>query len=117
MGGDFNFNLISIYVPNSPRERTAVWKKLVDLADSSILCGDFNMVKFLKDRHLGLWYVVKGMEKIEWYGLIGLMDLIDVSQDSRLTWSNKQGGDAFRAAKLDRFYMSHQLLEMAIGNL
>lgn len=111
MGGELNFNLISVYAPNSPRERATVWNELADFADSSILCGDFNMVEFSEDRHLGIGYVVQGMEETEWYGMVGAMDLTDISNGSRLTWSNIQGGNAFKAARLDRFYMFDLLLE------
>ena len=68
------------------------------------------MVEFSEDRLHGQGYVVQGMEEVEWTLLSTTLDIIDVSQDSGLTWNNKQRGDSFRAARLDRFYFSDSIL-------
>ena len=110
-GGELNFSLVSVYAPCNPRERALVWEELSSLTGNLLLCGDFNMVAFAEDRHLRNRYVLYGLEEGEWSNLAVSLDLTDMSQDSGFTWNNKQIGENYRAARLDRFYMSDMLLE------
>ena len=66
LGGEFNVNLVSMYAPNSPRERTQVWKEVSGLSGNSLICGDFNMVEHSSDRFMGLGYVIQGQEELDW---------------------------------------------------
>ena len=103
-------NIISVYAPNSPRERALVWNDLSGFAGDTLLCGDFNMVESSIDRFQGLGYVLQGIEEVDWLDMSCSLDILDVSQDSGFTWTNKQAGTDFRSARLDRFYASDSLI-------
>lgn len=106
----FNIQVVSVYAPCNNRERTQVWKDLSLSLTTSVICGDFNMVDSLDDRHQGKGYVVQGLEIHEWLNLFSNINLVDCSSDTGFTWSNKQLGDCFRAARLDRFLLSCSLI-------
>ena len=46
LGGELNFNLVSVYSPYNLRERAQMWNDLSFVSGNCILCGDFNMVEF-----------------------------------------------------------------------
>ena len=109
-GGDVKLNLISVYAPNSPRERAFVWNEIAGFSGDTLLCGDFNMFENSVDRFQGLGYVLQGIEEVDWLDMSCCLDIVDVSQDSGFTWTNKQAGNDFRSARLDRFYASDSLV-------
>ena len=111
LGGELNVNLISVYAPCSPRERAKVWEDISSITGNSIMCGDFNNVEFIEDRYLRSGYVLQGLEEVAWTNLAMTLDLTDVSTDTGFSWTNKQSGEHFRAARLDRVYFSEQSLE------
>lgn len=111
-GGSLNLNLISVYAPCNHKGRAEVWQELAALQGNSILCGDFNMVEIIEDRYLGAGTVLHGKEQETWEDMTNVLDLADVSSSTGFTWSNKQSGSCFRAARLDHFYVSMDLQDM-----
>lgn len=108
----FNFTLLSIYAPCNCRDRALLWNDICCINEPVLISGDFNMVESSLDRYKGFGQVIKGAEKAAWDNATSLLDLSDVSGDTRFTWANGQVGECFRAARLDRVYVSSAVMNM-----
>lgn len=102
----YNVSIVSIYAPSLAYSRSRIWDELGVSQNPLMVMGDFNNVEVISDRALNLGHVICGSELTTWTNLISRGDLIDISRDTGFTWSNKQPGTLFRAARLDRIYMS-----------
>lgn len=70
------------------------------------------MVESSLDRYKGLGQAIKGSEKAAWDNTATQLGLSDVSGDTGFTWANGQVGECFRAARLDRVYMSNAVMNV-----
>lgn len=102
----FGFTLVSIYAPNSANDRAVVWQEFSAQPNPCFLAGDFNMVIESSDRWQQKGKVICGNEKKFWEQLSDQLQLVDISASTGFTWNNKQHGECFRAARLDRMYMN-----------
>lgn len=111
LGAPYMCNIICVYAPNLAIARSKVWEEISQVNNPTILLGDLNMVETLADRHNLVGHVVAGEERRAWANLCNQLELKDMSINTGPTWSNHQIGNDFRAARLDRCYMSVPLLD------
>ena len=76
-----------------------------------MIAGDFNMVCSITDRWNVLGNTLSGEERQYWENTTLKFDIVDVSPNTGITWTNNQSGANFRAARLDRFYCSNDLVK------
>ncbi|MCO5606949.1 hypothetical protein L7F22_064746 [Adiantum nelumboides] len=107
----FNYMLVCLYASSSYSDKVATWDELAGLTAPLVLIGDFNMVETTDDRWRNLGQVISRLEKDKWSHLCDHLNLVDVSESTRLTWSNKQSGSCYIAARLDRCYMTADLIQ------
>ena len=106
LSSPFSLTLVAVYAPSIASDRKFVWNKLAQVTGPVLMLGDFNMVTSVQDRWNKKGNIIAGAEDLAWKDLYATLDLQDVSVNSGLTWSNNQAGEFFRAARLDRFYCS-----------
>ncbi|KAH7279014.1 hypothetical protein KP509_37G000400 [Ceratopteris richardii] len=111
LGKPFDLSIVSIYAANSSLSRKVCWEELSLLPGPLILMGDFNMVTSLNDRWECKGSTIRGSEKAVWIDMCNGQDIFDLSQITGFTWSNKQIGKAFTAARLDRCYANNKSIQ------
>lgn len=108
----------SIYAPNNPRERVALWdwmSKNLPIADW-VLGGDFNMVEHHEDRSWSSHLKLSQEEFEKWIfcrNVLGVVDPIhnkfSCHAKNWFTWSNCRPSNERKLSRLDHFYLSHNL--------
>ncbi|KAH7291388.1 hypothetical protein KP509_29G014900 [Ceratopteris richardii] len=68
------------------------------------------MVINIKDRWEGKGNFISGSKKLSWVNVCNHQDLFDISHNSGFSWSNKQAGNNYRSARLDRCYATADVI-------
>ncbi|XP_059067540.1 uncharacterized protein LOC131858343 [Cryptomeria japonica] len=102
----------SIYAPNDPKKRIALWDWLITLPDIPwFFGGDFNMVESQTNKVGGNPFRWKDSENMHWSKFISSKNLFDPLANIKdcnpriwHTWCNFQQGSDRIYSRLDRFY-------------
>jgi len=108
------FLVTNVYGPQRIDEKLKFLDTLVDLwgrhADIPwIMGGDFNMIKSLSEKKGGTRSLSRDSSAFQTFS--DNINLVDTNWNIGLfTWNNRRGGDTLVASKLDRFFISENLM-------
>ena len=115
--------LINVYASNQSSDRAELWNSLLSLnleVTEWILAGDFNMLESQEDKRGGAEKLgQRRREKAVWQRLLlnfGLMDAGNADEIRKqaghhFTWNNRRAHPNNIEARLDRIYVSQNLLQ------
>jgi hypothetical protein len=122
LSSTYRLGVITVYAYNSPYKRVSLWKKTMDydlLLAHWVMGADFNLLESLCDKRGGNPSLgMNRREKQAWRDLVqilGLQDPFHMDEFARVgsklfSWDNKQRGPANVMTRIDRFYLSGNLL-------
>jgi hypothetical protein len=107
-----DFGIVSIYAPQSSREKALLWHVLKTQLPSEdwIFYGDFNMIEYAEDS-TGLSNLVQGRELTSWrllknhFDMADAFNLVNKLEGPRFTRRGHHQGRLVQT-RLDRFYLS-----------